>query len=700
MLLLGIACGTPTAPAPEADVCAELRRDGPPPTRRDAIVDVIHRQAVPDPYRWLEPDEDTAVVAWADAQDAYARAMLEQRENRAELREQLRARIDVEARSVPSVEGGRLFYVQRPQGADQGLLMVREGERGAERVLIDPRTLDPHGRATIQRAHPSPDGRRVAYLVGRDGEDAATLFVRDVDRGVDLPDRIPGARYASASWSPDGRSFLYTSLPDDPSIPPPQLPRHATVREHVLGQPVAEDRVLYGPVGEAATFVGARIVDEGRHWILTLQRGWSATELYIREADGDDRWRPLFVGHDALASAEMIDGRVFALTNAGAPRYRVIELDPNDPSPAAWREVVPESDATLESAQVAGGRLLLHYLRRASSTLELRELSGATVGEVSLGGLVSVDGLSSDPAQDAVYLQVSALDRAPSIMRLSMATGAVTPWETIDVPVDEHLQLRQVDVPSRDGTPVSMFLLHRDDLRRDGDNPTLLTGYGGFGVSLRPWFSATAALWAERGGVWAIPNLRGGGEYGEAWHEAGRRANKQNTFDDFIAAAEYLATEGYARPQRLGIRGGSNGGLLMGAVSTQRPELFGAVICAVPLLDMIRYHRFGAGPTWTDEYGSPDDPEQFGWLWGYSPLHRIQPGVTYPPLLMLSADHDDRVHPMHARKYVAAMQHASSAPALLRVERGAGHGGSPRLGDRIEAELDVLSFLLEHIGPD
>ncbi|MEX1366815.1 MAG: prolyl oligopeptidase family serine peptidase, partial [Nannocystaceae bacterium] len=375
----------------------------------------------------------------------------------------------------------------------------------------------------------------------------------------------------------------------------------------------------------------------------------------------------------------------------------VVEIDPQRPSPQHWREVVPQRDATLESASIHGGRLLLRYLEDASASLEIRELSGEPVATVPLEGPSSIAGLSGRTQDDTVYLYESAMHRAPRIATLSLRDGSLQTWERFEVPVASDLVLERTRFRSRDGTEVGMFVLHREDLPLDGSAPTLLTGYGGFGVSLQPSFSATAALWAELGGVWAMPNLRGGGEYGEAWHDAGRRGHKQNTFDDFIAAAEHLQARGYTRPDRLAIRGGSNGGLLVGAVSTQRPELFGAVICAVPLLDMIRYHRYGAGPTWIPEYGSPEDPEQFGWLWGYSPLHKVRPGVAYPPLLMLSADNDDRVDPMHARKFVAAMQHAG-ADARLRVERGAGHGGSPRVTDRIEAELDAMVFALDRLS--
>lgn len=701
-MLAGIgSCTPPTAETKEVDECAAVRRQGPPSTRRENVVDRMHGVDVADPYRWLEEVDEPEVQAWMDAQDQYARADLSALPRRQQLAQQLRALIDVDSISVPVHRGSRLFFARRSAGHDHAVWYVREDD-GRERVVLDPLQLDSHGRISVRAFVPSPDGRLVAYLRSFDGADAAELRIREVDTGRDRADRIAGARYAAAAWAADGRSFAYTGLPDDPSIPAPELPRHAEVRVHVLGTPVSQDEVIYGPLGDAATFVGVESLDEGRTWALHVQHGWSATDVYLREATTEAvPWRPLFVGHDALASVSSHEGRYFVLTDHDAPRFRVVEVDPDQPSPEHWRTVVAQQDGTLESAGVFGGRLLLRYLKKASSSLEIRELSGAAVHEVDFDGFTSISAISGRAESDVVYVHHGAMNRAPQVGSLSMDSGTLRTWEAIDVPVDEHLELHQVSVESRDGTPVSMFVLHRDDVVLDGNRPTILTGYGGFGVSLQPSFSATAAVWAGRGGVWAMPNLRGGGEYGEAWHDAGRRANKQNTFDDFIAAAEYLQAEGYTQASRLAIRGGSNGGLLVGAVSTQRPELFGAVVCAVPLLDMIRFHRFGSGPTWIGEYGSAEDPEQFGWLWGYSPLHKVRPQRHYPALLMLSADNDDRVDPMHARKYVAAMQHAG-ADALLRIERGAGHGGSPRVGDRIDAEVDTLAFVLDRLdaGPN
>lgn len=695
------ACLEPRAPShqTEVDACEAVRRAGPPRARRESIVDTIHGVRVPDPYRWLEDARDPEVTTWMDEQDAYTRAVLSARPDREALRERLRAKLDVASVSVPIRRGDRWFFARHAPGADHPVWYVREHD-GTERVLLDPLQLDPNGRVTIRRPSPSPDGRRVAYLVSTDGADAATLHVRDVTTGRDLSDVIAGARYADPAWTADGRAFAYTALPDDPSIPPPEMPSHAEVKVHVLGTPSARDERIFGPLHDQATFVSVESTDRGRTWVLSLIHGWSATDVFHRPASASatgEAWEPLLVGHEAIASVSVVDGRVFALTDHQAPRFRVVELDPDDPRPSRWREVVPEGETTLESATIHDGHLLLRTLDRAAAALEIRDLDGNRLREVALPGPSSIAAITGRVDDPVAYLHIGSMHRAPRIAALDVRDGSLRTWEAIDVPMDPRLMLERTTVTSRDGTAVNMFVLRREDVPLDGEAPTLLTGYGGFGVSLQPGFSPVAALWAELGGVWAMPNLRGGGEHGEAWHDAGRRANKQNTFDDFIAAAEHLHAQGYTRPGRTAIRGGSNGGLLVGAVSTQRPELFGAVVCAVPLLDMIRYPRYGAGPTWVGEYGSPDDPEQFGWLWGYSPLHKVRSGLDYPPLLMLSADNDDRVDPMHARKFVAAMQHAD-ADALLRVERGAGHGGSPRVGDRIEAELDALVFVLDRLG--
>ena len=406
---------------------------------------------------------------------------------------------------------------------------------------------------------------------------------------------------------------------------------------------------------------------------------------------------------DANFSVDAWRDVFYVTTNDGAPRYRVFAVDPARPERAAWRELVAESDATLESASVVGEHLVLSYLRRAASELEVRDLAGALVHRIALPPLGTAAGLTGNADEDTAYISFTSFTEPQIVYQTSIRTGAVTPWARVELPVDTaRLVTDQVTYRSKDGTPITMFLLHRDDVTPDGARPTILYGYGGFNVNLTPAFASSRTVWLERGGVYAIPNLRGGGEYGEAWHQAGMLLAKQNVFDDFAAAAEHLIASGWTSPAHLAISGGSNGGLLVGAALAQRPELVSAVICAVPLLDMLRFHRFGSGATWVPEYGSPDDPAQFEALWAYSPYRAVVDAGprAYPAVLFDSADHDDRVDPMHARKLAAALQAAQTAgaPIVLRIERNAGHGGADMVKQQVERIADQLAFLADRLG--
>ncbi len=701
-----VAC-TPHGPRAEAEAKAEAEDarhdDGPPATRRESIVEELHGTAVADPYRWLERIDDPEVAAWTQAQDRYARRELAALPGRDALRERMLELTYFDTRSAPRRFGERLFWTSQRAGQDKAVYWVREPD-GRERVLLDPNRLASDGLTSILGVFPSHDGRVVAYKYSRNNADAASLRILDPDAPHD-DEVIDGARYASPSWTPDGRGFYYTALPTDPSIPAPELPGHAAVKFHRLGTDASEDALVFPATGDPTRFVGAQLSHDGRYLVVTVSRGFSAQDVYFADlravADLELpalRFETLTEGRPYHASVVVHDGRFYVHTNDGAPRFRVMLVDPATPERDRWREVVPEGAATLQGIDVIGGLLELVWLQRASTRIELRTLAGVHVRDLPLPGLGTSGGLLGEADHDEAYFGVSSFTIPLQIHRTNVATGETTLWHEVTVPADtSRFVTEQVEVRSKDGTPVSMFVLHRDDIALDGNNRALLTGYGGFGVSLTPAFSSQAVLWLEQGGVWAMPNLRGGGEYGEDWHEAGRRHNKQNVFDDFIASAQWLVDHGYTRPGKLAIRGGSNGGLLVGAVSTQRPELFGAVVCAVPLLDMVRYHRFGAGPTWISEYGSPEVAEDFRTLFAYSPYHRVRQGATYPPLLMLSADSDDRVDPMHARKYVAAMQ-ATGTPALLRVERNAGHGGADSRLQAAEQATDVFAFLDATLG--
>jgi prolyl oligopeptidase len=675
-----------------------------PETPRQEVVDLLHGIPVPDPYRWLESPKDPPVAAWMDAQDAAARAALGAVPARARFAARLRELAYVDSVGVPVKRGTRYFFSRKPAKAEKAIWYWKEGHDGEERVLLDPHTLSPDGSISVGVVAPSWDGRLVAFSLKQRGEDKATLHLLETDTGQRRPDTIPGARYAYPDWTPDGRGFYYTWLPTDPSIPVDQLPGYAEVRFHAVGTDPAADPLVHPRTGDPTSFIGAALSHDGRWLVVSISHGWVANDVYYKDlAAGDAGWRTLVEGVRAQFSVVPFGGRFFVQTDDGAPRGRVMVADPAYPERAGWREVVPEHpSAALQATQVVGGRLVLSYLENAASAIRIHGTDGRFERAVALPGIGSASGFSGQEGDDEAFFSFSSFTFPPEIYRTGVASGETEVWARIEVPVDpSRFVVEQVWYPSKDGTQVSMFLVHGRDLERNGENPCLLYGYGGFNVSLTPSFNAYAYPWLEAGGMLAIPNLRGGGEYGEAWHRAGMLERKQNVFDDYLAAAEWLVREGYTRPEKLAIRGGSNGGLLVGAAMVQRPELFRAVVCQVPLLDMVRYHLFGSGRTWIEEYGSADDPAQFATLFAYSPYHRVKDGTAYPALLMMSADSDDRVDPMHARKFTAAIQAAQadpSRPALLRLERNAGHGGADLRRQEVESYADIYAFLAAQLG--
>lgn len=658
---------------------------------------------MPDPYRWLEDASAPEVKAWMDAQDRYARAFLAALPARERLRARFAELVYIDALSPPTHEGRRWFYTRHPADKEKAILYYRDAEDGPDRLLLDPNTMSADGTVSLKGWWPSRDGRYVAYKVSKNNADHATMYVRDLATGQDLPaDVIEGARYASASWTPDSKGFYYTWLPLDEKIPVADLPGHAEIRYHRLGTDPAKDEVVFPATKDPRKFVGAQVSRDGRWLLVYVWHGWNRSDVYVRDLRAPQSpLRPFVVGRDALYHVMPWKGAFYVHTNEGAPRYRVFRVDPARLRRDAWKEIVPESDATLEQMEILGGHLALVYLRNAASELLIHTLDGRRVRKVELPGLGTVSALTGQPEDDAAYYAFASFTVKPQIFRASIRTGASNVWATIDYPADlSDYVTEQVFYPSKDGTKVSMFLVHRKDLPRTGDHPTLLYGYGGFSVNMTPMFRPWIVAWLEQGGVFAMPNLRGGGEYGETWHRAGMLRNKQNVFDDVIAAAEWLVAEKITRPEKLALSGRSNGGLLVGAAMTQRPDLFRAVVCGVPLLDMVRYHLFGSGKTWIEEYGSADDPELFPALFAYSPYHRVKEKTAYPALLMTSADTDDRVDPMHARKFVAAIQNAttSDAPVLLRIEKNAGHGGADLRRQQVEEWADVQAFLMERLG--
>jgi prolyl oligopeptidase len=676
----------------------------PPPTRLQPLEETRFGRAVSDPYRWLEDEGSAEVQAWMAAQDRAAREVLRALPARPALLRRFQELYRVEATGTPVVRGGRLFYGRTHPQLEKGVVHWRAGPDAPEQVLLDPNAWSEDGTVSLGVWVPSRDGRKVVFAERPNAADEATLYVLDVDSGRrSAVDVIAGAKYASPSWMPDSSGFVYAWLPVDPAIPVAERPGTCELRLHQLGQAPAQDERLYGPTGDPGTFLSGGVSFDGHTLLVSVARGWSENDVYVRRLGEADGWRQLVAGHAATYEVEALGDTLYVLTDEGAPRRRVFAVEAAHLERERWRELIPEHpSATREHLALVGGHLALASLDHAASVLELYALDGRRVREVPLPGPGTAGALSGTPDRAEAYFSFSSFVDPPVVFRLAVPDGEPRPWATVDLPLHpERYQVRQVWYPSKDGTPISMFIVAARNVRLDGDNPTLLTGYGGFAIAMRSAFSSFIYPWLEAGGVFAVPHLRGGGEYGKRWHDEGKGALKQHVFDDFHAAAEHLIAQGWTRPGRLAIRGGSNGGLLVGVAMTQRPELFKAVVCAVPLLDMLRYHRFGSGRTWVPEYGDPEDPRDFAVLADYSPYHHLTRGAPLPALLVMSSDHDDRVDPLHARKFVARVQALAGAPvALLRIEAHAGHGGADLVSEAVEASADQLAFLMATLGMD
>ncbi len=689
------------APAKAPEVSMPAQHSHPWPTTRVAtITDTLHGQKITDPYRWLEDETSPEVQAWMTAQDGYARGVLGGSPHRDDWVARLKQVFYFDAITAPVHRGGRYFYSRKHADKEKIVVYWKQGEAGAEQVLFDPNQWSTDGSKGLGVTASSWDGRYVAYGVKEHNSDESVLHVHDVAAGKDLPDTIEGGKYANPSWTPDNHGFYYTWVPPvGGAVTVADRPGFAEIRYHKLGTPVASDPVVHAATGNPGTFIHGEVSRDGHWLIVTIQHGWNSTDVYVKDTRKHGAgWTALVEGVDAIFDLTAWRDQFYVMTNDGAPRNRLYKVDPAHLDRAAWKEIVPESDATLEHVGVVGEHLVLTYLRHAASEIEVHDLAGKLVHKVDLPPLGSATGIVGNPDEDTGYIAYTSFTEPQVIYKTSIRTGKTAEWARIKLPVDTaQLTAEQVFYPSKDGTKISMFILSKKGTARDGTHPTILTGYGGFNVSMTPAFASSRAVWLERGGVIAIPNLRGGGEYGEDWHRAGMQLVKQNVFDDFIAAAEYLIAERWTSRDHLAISGGSNGGLLVGAAVTQRPDLFKAVICAVPLLDMLRYHLFGSGKTWVPEYGSAEDDAQFKALYQYSPYRvAVDAGArAYPAVLFDSADHDDRVDPLHARKLAAVLQAAqtSDAPILLRIERNAGHGGADLVKQQVERSADQMAWL-------
>ncbi|QUV82838.1 S9 family peptidase [Chloracidobacterium sp. D] len=673
-----------------------------PPSKKVEQVDDYHGIKVADPYRWLEDADSPETKAWVEAQNKVTFGFLESIPERARLRERLTQLWNYEKFGVPFREGDRYFFTRNDGLQNQSVLYVgRTPDDPQARVLLDPNTLSADGTVALTNYAVSDDGKLLAYGLATAGSDWNEWRVRNVETGEDLPDRLQWVKFSGASWTKDGRGFFYSRY-DEPKEGNllQSTNYYQKLYYHRVGTPQSADELVYERRDHKEWGFGGYVTDDGRYLGIVVTMGTSPKNLFFYKDLTNPEAKVVELIPDFIADFTPVgnDGTTFYFrTDWEAPRGRLIAIDATRPERANWREIIPQSRDTLEAVRWVGGRFIALYLSDAKTQVRMFDREGKFVQEIALPGIGTAVGFGGKPEATETFYAFTSFTQPTSIYRYDFATGKSTLLRQPKVAFDPGTYVtQQVFYKSKDGTRIPMFIVHRKGLRRDGKNPTLLYGYGGFNISLTPSFSPARIAWLEMGGVLAIPNLRGGGEYGEEWHQAGTKLKKQNVFDDFIAAAEWLIREKYTQPARLAIQGGSNGGLLVGACMTQRPELFGAALPAVGVLDMLRFNKFTIGWAWESDYGSPQNPEEFKALYAYSPLHNLKPGTRYPATLITTADHDDRVVPAHSFKFAAALQaaHKGDAPVLIRIETRAGHGAGKPTSKLIEETADVWAFLV------
>jgi prolyl oligopeptidase len=670
-------------------------------------VDDYHGVKVADPYRWLEDTDSTDTKAWVESENKVTFSYLEKIPYRHAIHDRLTKLWNYERYGVPEKQGGRYFYQHNSGLQNQSVLYVADSLSAEPRLLLDPNTLSSDGTVALVGHAVSDNGKLLAYGTSASGSDWMEWHVRDVETGKDLSDSIKWVKFSGASWTKDGNGFFYSRY-DEPKQG--TMLRDANYYHklyyHQLGTAQAEDKLIYDrPDNKELGFAG-NVTDDGHYLVITVWQGTSPkNRLYYKDlTKPDSQVVKLLDDFDAEYRFIDNDGSIFWFkTDLDAPRGRVIAIDTQHPERANWKTIVPESKNKLDSANVVNDTFVLSYLRDAQTEVRVHDLKGKFVRSVDLPGIGTAEGFGGKRKDKETFYAFTSFIVPTTIYRYDLAAGKSSVFRQPKVDFDaSKYETEQVFYTSKDGTRVPMFLTHKKGLKRDGQNPVLLYAYGGFNISLTPAFSVSNVVWLEMGGVYAQPNLRGGGEYGEEWHQAGTKLKKQNVFDDFIGAAEWLIANHYTTPAKLAIRGGSNGGLLVGACLTQRPDLYGATLPQVGVMDMLRFHKFTIGWAWTSDYGSSDDPEIFKAIYAYSPLHNLKPGATYPATLVTTADHDDRVVPGHSFKFAATLQadQAGPAPVLIRIETKAGHGAGKPISKQIEEISDSWAFLAQNLKMD
>lgn len=671
-----------------------------PTTQTVEQTDNYHGTVIADPYRWLEIDTAPEVTQWVKAQNEVTFGYLKSIPFRQSIENRLAELLNYPRYSSPFRAGEYYLFYQNDGLQNQPVIYVQKGLEGTPEVFIDPNTLSEAGTTAVSIIGISKDDRYAAYAVSEAGSDWSKIYVMEIATKRQLPDVLEWVKFSGAGWKDDG--FYYSRYPKpEPGEELSGNNQHHSVYYHRLGTDQSEDRLVYADPDHPSFYHYGGVTEDARYFVMYAAPGTDGFATYYLDLeDPEAKMTALFPGYSNKSSIVHNRGTKFlVLTDIDAPNYRLIEVDLDNPAPEHWREVIPESDNLLQGVDSGGGYLFVNYLEKATDRYFRLDYDGKNKREIELPGLGSAGGLGGKEEDKMLFYSFTSFTYPATIFKYDIETGESSPFFTSELQFDPEAYVeRQVTYPSKDGTPVTMFLVHKKDLKLDGSHPTYLYGYGGFNVSLTPGFSAARLILLENGGVFAMPNLRGGGEYGEAWHRQGMLENKQNVFDDFIAAAEYLIDNGYTNSDKLAIAGGSNGGLLVGACMTQRPDLFAVAFPAVGVMDMLRYHKFTVGKGWIPEYGSSDNADQFKTLIQYSPLHNIQDGTAYPATLITTADHDDRVVPAHSFKFAARLQeaHAGEKPVLIRIDTDAGHGAGKPIKKIIEEQADIWSFFFQN----
>lgn len=680
-LLLTAACAHQPSVAPGANKTA------PPQTAAKAVTEVIHGTTISDPYRWLEDQQSPETREWIDRQNAYTDSILGNRPEKKRFAKRLEKLLTTDQMSTPIVRGGRYFFTKRAAGQDLFAIYMREGPAGPDLLLIDPAPMSPKHTTNVGIEDVSNDGKYLGYYIRQGGADEVEVRVFDIDRRHDIGVALPLARYFGVSMTPDNKTLYFTRFEKEGS------------RVYRRGVSGGGEEKLFGDGYGPEKIIGSSLSDDGAYLQLTVFYGSAGrkTELYLKNVATDGPIQTVTRDLDARSTADLAGDTLVIETNWNASNERVMVVSAADPGREKWRELIPErKDAAIQSVSLAGGRIFVRYLENVRPRILAFGLDGGAQGEIhfdEIGSLADVSGTWRSPV---AFYRFNSFHIPPTIYAYDVPSGKGSIFFRQSEPVkSENFTVEQVWYPSKDGTRIPMFLMYKKGLQKDGKNPAYLTGYGGFNASQLPNFSSNAVAWAENGGVYGLANLRGGGEFGEEWHRAGMLDKKQNVFDDFTAAAEYLVREHYTSPEHLGIAGGSNGGLLVTAFTTQRPDLVKAVVCSYPLIDMLRYDKFLVGRFWVPEYGSADDPEQFSYIYAYSPYQHVVKGTKYPAILFITGDADTRVAPLHARKMAALMQAStgSNNPVLLRYHVSSGHSGGEPLRVQINNSSETLSFL-------